>query len=222
PRDPHLSVAAERGRARPRAADEGGAANARPRPRRRASGVVRRHGRAALMSAVLDAARGYAARGWAVTPTQGKKPILPRWQEQHLLSGVELVGHFADGVNVGIVNGTLSGGRVRGGLVDGALDARETLAVADVFLPATGLVFGRPSKPRSHRIYIGDPLPTTVQFKDVDNPKTTLVELRSTAPQTVWPPSTHPEGEAIPFDAQGEPTRIAGATLRTAVALLAS
>jgi hypothetical protein len=44
-------------------------------------------------------------------------------------------------------------GRSSGDLVDADLDSREALALADLYLPPTGAVFGRLSKLRSHRIY---------------------------------------------------------------------
>jgi len=44
-------------------------------------------------------------------------------------------------------------GRASRGLVDADLDSGEALALADLYLPPTGAVFGRPSKLRSHRIY---------------------------------------------------------------------
>ena len=164
----------------------------------------------------LEAARRCVERGFSVIPVcaRSKRPAVEDWPSLHL-NEADLAHHFGEDINIGVLNGQPSGG-----LVDVDLDAFEALAVADAFLPATDLVFGRASKPRSHREYIADPLPDTVQFKDIDN--TMLIELRSTGTQTVWPPSKHPDGEKIAFDAAGEPAVIVGATLRAAVARVAA
>jgi hypothetical protein len=165
---------------------------------------------------VLDAAYSYRARGFTVTPALGKRPILEDWPNRRLTEG-ELREHFKSGVNVGVLNGEPSRG-----LVDVDLDAPEALAVADAFLPSTGLVFGRASKLRSHRVYVADPLPITAQFKDIEDDGTMLVELRSTGTQTVWPPSVHPAGELITFQTEHEPARITAPELRVAVARVAA
>src|SRR5262249_10249450 len=77
--------------------------------------------------------------------------------------------------------------------------------LADQFLPATGMVFGRPGKPRSHRMY-----KTAASFKTkkFSGSGGMILELRSTGGQTVMPPSTHQSGEPITFDCEGEPTLI--------------
>ena len=59
------------------------------------------------------------------------------------------VSDFPNGSNVGVILGPRSGE-----LVDIDLDCAEALALADLYLPATEAIFGRKSKPRSHRIYI--------------------------------------------------------------------
>ena len=101
-------------------------------------------------SAVIIAAREYLRRGWspiAVEP-HGKVPK-PRcgWEKQRLTE-TDLPKCFSDGNNVGIHFGTPSNG-----VVDVDLDCTEALALADCFLPATESVFGKKSKPRSHRLY---------------------------------------------------------------------
>ena len=50
--------------------------------------------------------------------------------------------------NIGVVLGDPSDG-----IVDVDIDRVEALPLADFFLPQTEMVFGRKSKPRSHRIY---------------------------------------------------------------------
>ncbi|MEW5917020.1 MAG: bifunctional DNA primase/polymerase, partial [Gemmatimonadota bacterium] len=147
---------------------------------------------------VLAAARRYHADGLAVTPVKRKKALLPGWQKRRLEPD-EFATHFRAGINVGVLNGAMSGG-----LIDIDLDAPEALAVADAFLPDTALCFGRPSAPRSHRYYRCTPPPETTQIKNPHGKM--LIELRSDGSQTVWPPSTHaPSGERIAFETRGEP-----------------
>ena len=110
-------------------------------------------------------------------------------------------------------------------LVDVDLDCPEARAAADPVLPATACVFGRPSTPRAHRIYRADRAPGTVRFKDIDPSKTTMLELRSTGAQTVFPRAFHVEsGEYVRFDA-GEaaiPASILAQDLDRVVHLLAA
>ena len=60
------------------------------------------------------------------------------------------IGDYFNGnpANIGILMGKPSGG-----LVDIDIDNTDALRFADRFLPKTNCVFGRQSKPRSHRIY---------------------------------------------------------------------
>jgi len=108
------------------------------------------------------------------------------------------------------------------------LDCPEARTLADSLLPATGLVHGRASAPRSHRWYLCSPPPAgTTRYRtpaSPDAPKgTTLVELRSTGGQTVVPPSVHPSGEALVWtDAEATPTVVPADLLADAVAELAA
>ncbi len=162
---------------------------------------------------VLRAARRYHAKGRTPTPARGKRPLLRNWQNRRLPT-TEFRKQFANGRNVGLLNGALSNG-----LVDIDLDAPETIALAGAYLPETSCIFGRASKRRSHFVYVADPPPETAKFEDIDG--TMLVELRSTGTQTIWPPSRHPSGERIEFDHDGEPARIDARALRDAVVRLA-
>jgi hypothetical protein len=168
-------------------------------------------------------ARRYLGEGRAVLPVHGKVPwdcarsaALDEWQMLRL-TPTDLPTYFAGAVT-GV--GVLTGPRF-GGLTDIDLDCDEALAAADVFLPQTRCVFGRPSKPQSHRIYVTD-IGETTRFKDVNKARTTLVELRAAGAQTVFPRSLHESGEPVRFDEDGEPARVAGDVLRTSVAQLAA
>src|SRR4029453_1438112 len=170
-----------------------------------------------------DGARRYLADGYAPVPLRYKVPWdarragpLEPWQTLRL-TPPELETYFAGGVTgVGNILGPPSAGAT-----DVDLDCPEALAAAGTFLPETGCIFGRPSAPQSHRIYVTDDALDTVRFKDVDAARTTLLELRSGGAQTVFPPSLHESGELVTFAADGAPARVPGAELRAAVAPLA-
>jgi putative DNA primase/helicase len=170
----------------------------------------------------LDVARDYLARGWQPIPVpRGTKiPTLDGWPELRLTEET-LPEHFNGGPNVGVLNGAPSGG-----IVDGDLDAREAVVLADTFLPPTRARFGRRSKPNSHRIYVASPLIETTKFQDVDegpddDDGTMLVELRSTGTQTVFPGSVNPTGEVVEWVEDGEPAAVDGRELLAATTRLA-
>src|SRR4051794_34716 len=93
------------------------------------------------------AARHYIEGGFAVIPLalREKKPERKAWQELRIgLDEVER--YFPDSPhNIGLLTGEASGW-----VVDVDLDAPETRSAYDVFLPATGAVFGRASTSISH------------------------------------------------------------------------
>ncbi|MDP9439182.1 MAG: bifunctional DNA primase/polymerase, partial [Actinomycetota bacterium] len=76
-------------------------------------------------------AAAYTRMGIAVVPNEGKKPCLKAWPKRRLAEE-ELPARFADGQNVGLVNGEPSGGLVA---VD--MDVPEASVIADRFLPET-------------------------------------------------------------------------------------
>jgi hypothetical protein len=168
----------------------------------------------------LDAARDYARRGWRIVPipTGLKKPVIDGWPDL-IIPINDLARYFGDGQNVGIRVGPASGG-----IVDVDLDCAEALAIADLYLPATGSKFGRPSKPLSHRIYIAVGA-VKETFADPFSGDM-LVELRADgrqgkAHQTLFPPSVA-DGEQRAWHSDViAPRAIESASLRNAVAWLA-
>jgi Bifunctional DNA primase/polymerase, N-terminal len=80
--------------------------------------------------------------GFVPVPSGEKKPGR-KWLDISL-SSVEAQQHLDRGGNIAL--------RV-GSIVDADLDSPEALELADTYLPQTGAMFGRPSKPRSHRLY---------------------------------------------------------------------
>ena len=143
----------------------------------------------------------YAENNWVPIPIRrpsgastGKEPAC-KWRDIRT-PGEGLSKFRSDDTNVGIILGERSNN-----LVDVDIDCDEALTAADLLLPRTDAVFGRASKPRSHRLYYSAGA-TTLQFKDPVSP-TMLVELRSNGSnpesvfQTVFPPSLHQSGEVV-------------------------
>ena len=99
-----------------------------------------------MISDLSAAVAEYQRRGWALVPilAGAKRPAVKEWQNRQY--GAE---DFRPGDNLAGILGARSGS-----LVDVDLDCTEALALADLYLPATGAEFGRASRPRSHRLYI--------------------------------------------------------------------
>lgn len=132
---------------------------------------------------VREAAQLYISRGWRVVPLE---PSSKACKDTDWLKLVFKPIDFRDGDNIGI--------RAVDGLVDVDLDAQEAVAVAGDFLPATGAIYGRTSKPRSHWLY-RSAFEKPLKYEDQVN-KTTLLELRVNH-QSMAPPSVHPSGEVV-------------------------
>lgn len=129
----------------------------------------------------------------------------------------------AEKLNVGGLTGKPSGG-----LYDGDHDVPEAVAAARVFLPHTDRIHGRPSNPWSHYWYRCQDVPdhetVSWQFAD-DGKQTKYVELRggseTSASQTMIPPSLHPNGEELVWEADGEPATLPYAELHRSVVKVA-
>lgn len=107
-------------------------------------------------------------------------------------------------------------GEPSGWLIDIDLDHRRAIELADKFLPPTPAIFGRTSKPRSHRLYrVTGPVATRrIRSRSAG----TIIELRSTGAQTVFPPSVHESGEPIEWvDPEAVPTEVDPIVLLEAV-----
>ncbi|HEU4406246.1 MAG TPA: bifunctional DNA primase/polymerase [Polyangiaceae bacterium] len=169
-----------------------------------------------------DVALVYQAKGWRPVPI-GPGSKVPHDPSSGLLlrdwktyepDAAALEAWRAKGFGVGVVLGEVSGG-----LVDVDLDAPEAAGLAANFLPPTGAVFGRASKPRSHWLYVtrGAPL-----RRFADGARKALVELRGKGGQTLFPPTEHPSGEPIAWEgASVEPAEVDAGGLARCVAALA-
>jgi hypothetical protein len=128
----------------------------------------------------------------------------------------QTVADYRDGNNIGIMTGALSGDLV---CVD--LDSVAALFAADAILPPTGMIEGRPGKPRSHRYYrvtnIPPHLESTTAAGGIGGPKTKryagVLDVQGTGAQVACPPSLHHSGEQRTWDECGEPAVIDAAEL---------
>lgn len=171
----------------------------------------------------LEHARDLLGRGLAPIPIpfRSKKPVVKSWTKLRLTAD-DLSDHFnADPANVGVLLGEPSDW-----VVDVDLDHPRAVELADLFLPPTGMTWGRASKPRSHREYrLTRPAKTRKWYMpklDTTSKKPPMiVELRSTGCQSIAPGSVHPSGEAVRWDDDGEPATIDPDELITCLCALA-
>jgi hypothetical protein len=169
----------------------------------------------------LDAARHYLRSGWAIVPVpRGQKnPVLPAWPKLHITEQ-ELPNYVPAESNLGILCGTPSQD-----LIDIDCDAPEAVGAAATFLPPTDRVHGRPGKRSSHYWYRVTAPVKTRKFQFVEHGKTEatmLVELRSTGCQTIVPPSIHPSGERLAWEADLDPASTAPDVLERGAARVAA
>lgn len=166
----------------------------------------------------LEAARSYLKRGWMPLPVpfRSKNPGFNGWQN-FTVTEDDLPLHFnGQPQNVGVLLGAVSGD-----LVDVDLDCDVAIRLAPYFLPTTGAIFGRRTRPRSHWLYV-TPISHKVTFTDQVTSKR-LVEILTNGQQSIFPGSTHKDtGELVEWYKEEEPARISETYLRQAVACLAA
>jgi hypothetical protein len=149
-----------------------------------------------------------------------KKPTYKGWPTRSLEPT-----DFANGEMLGVMGGPLSNGGWPGqALVILDLDSADAVRLGNEYLPPTGMVEGRPGKPRSHRYYLvptatipewatskadqsasaakqatGHAGPFLKHFKHRGTGKGVL-DFIGTGGQVVCPPSPHPSGEVREWD----------------------
>jgi hypothetical protein len=167
-------------------------------------------------------AKIFRTRGWDPIPLEPKKKA--SYDKDWSTRTYDVNADFNGDCNIGIRLGVNSHG-----LADVDLDCPEAVALAPLFLPDTGSIFGRKSRPRGHWLFNADPPPETKQYHDpiraADKDaadKSTIIELRSTGVQTMFPPSMHPDGERVAWFKDGTPARIAAGDLHQTVRLIAA
>jgi P4 family phage/plasmid primase-like protien len=157
-------------------------------------------------------------------PFREKRPVIEGWPDLRI-TAADVATYFNGAPqNIGVLLGEPYGA------ADIDLDCGEAIAAAATLAPATGLKFGRASKPASHLFYRCDPPMPSRKYLDPTD-KACLCELRclksdgTVGLQTVVPPSTHKEtGEAICFEPglDREPANIDADELTAAVARIAA
>jgi predicted P-loop ATPase len=158
------------------------------------------------------------AREWAefyLSLNLSPVPLLPNKKEcrdANWLKTTYTPEGFTEGDNLGI--------RSINGLVVVDVDSPEAVACAARFLPPSGAIYGRASKPRSKHLYLSE-FEKTIALKDTDAGDT-LIEIRSQH-QDMAPPSVHPSGERVEWATDTiVPTTIDRALLLRAVRLIAT
>jgi P4 family phage/plasmid primase-like protien len=195
---------------------------------------------------VAAAAKALRPRGFGlcrIVPGE-KKPNYSGWPTRSLEPS-----DFSPGDLMGVLGGPLSdGGRPGHAMAIIDLDAAEAVRLADEYLPATAVVEGRPSKPRSHRYFLvphasipdwavskakqaaaaaekakGHPGPFKKSFRHRDTKKV-AIDFLGTGGQCVCPPSLHPSDERREWvgGEPGEPAVVNFLDLWDAVGRLAS
>lgn len=146
-----------------------------------------------IHTSVIAAAEYYIERGLQVVPlAEGTKACL----EKDWLKLIFTPQDFKPNDNIGI--------RSVNGLVDIDCDSPEVVAMAPDFLPKTGAVYGRVSKPTAHWLYKSE-FDKRIVFMDLfvsDEKKATLIEIRVNH-QSMAPPSIHPDKEVIEWQFGG-------------------
>jgi P4 family phage/plasmid primase-like protien len=159
---------------------------------------------------IIKAAEEYLDFYLYVVPIEPgtKAPKIPGWNKLRL-SRPDFPEKFGGGQQLGALLGVAP--RF---YADVDIDDLKALEIVNKKLvpsqPATGWSFGRKSKPHSHHVYVlGGEFKSVAYEDDADpsynqkrgeKPKHTLIEIRGTNQQTVFPPSTHLGGERIVWD----------------------
>lgn len=159
------------------------------------------------LSGTIDAARWYLQAGLSIVPTpaRSKNPGIDKWEQKPFT-----LSDFTDGQNIGLKLGVEVDKDAYVVDVDLDLKLADKLTawpgadvVVEELLFTCGLVFGRDSAPRSHRLYLVSRGIGTIQYAGLDDE--ILIELRGhsakkkTPQHTVVPTGTHKSGERITF-----------------------
>ena len=146
----------------------------------------------------------------------GKKGVEESWSAR-LKQQIKNIDQFKQFQNINII----TGGDSR--LVDIDLDCSESLILADYFLNDTGMVFGRSTTPRSHRIYKVIDLNkkhTRTTFEFDGEKKLTLVEIRANKHYTMCG-GQYENGDTVEWQKTDAPVEITYDTLKKQVSKLA-
>ena len=146
----------------------------------------------------------------------GKKAVAESWTKR-LSKQIKQLDQFKQYQNVNIITGTDSN------IVDIDLDCPESNLLADAFLNATAMEFGKQSTPRAHRLYKVIDLNkkhTRTPFAFEDVTKSMLVELRANQHYSMCL-GKHDNGEDLVWSKCDVPTEITYDVLHKQVSMLA-
>lgn len=204
-----------------------------------------RRGAAVISNPIRDAARHLRSLGYALTKPlpETKRPAAQGWSKKS--ADPE---RFTAADLLGIMGGPLSdGGQPGHATVIIDLDDPVAVTAGDAYLPATGMVEGRASKPRSHRYFLipCDSIPDWAVSRADQGAKAALataghagpfkksfhliesgacvLDFLGTGGQAVCPPSLHPSGEPREWNggSPGTPAVVPFMDIWTAVCKLA-
>jgi hypothetical protein len=136
--------------------------------------------------------------GFKLLRLDGKQPFEKQWTSRQQST---MPDEFRPYDNVGLILGEKTG------LVDIDIDHLGALVLSEHFLPPSNAIYGRPTKPRSHRLFRVADCGGTRQLKFNGR---TIVEQRSNGAQSMIPPSKHPNGELVEFDPPFDGAEITG------------
>jgi predicted P-loop ATPase len=140
-----------------------------------------------------------------------KGPREPGWIDHHYT-----IDDYHEGDRVGIMHGVEMATGTGRYVVDVDVDWAPGVEIAKAMLPATGFVWGRPSKRVSHCLYTTPDLVPMQVYKDISKDGKdgiTFIEFRSDKHQAMAPPSIHQKNgtrEPLQFVFAKEPTFIDG------------
>jgi len=165
------------------------------------------------LASSLDMARWLLDHQYSPVATKGKKPLRKDWPDITYTPETLEADFAGPDVHVGLLLGK--------GLVDVDMELSEVVDLAAYLLPNTPFAWGRPGKPKSHRVYSCDAQEKTKRFASPGG--VLLVELRCAASQSAIPPTLHPSGERYgwTYGGPGVPEEAGYLDLHTRVALLA-
>ena len=112
----------------------------------------------------LDAAIAWIQKGYSPVPIphRSKRPVLKEWEQLEITTDAAPQYFNGNQQNIGVHLGD------KYGSADVDCDCPEAISVARTLLPATGLIFGRQSKPFSHFFYRSDP-PLRASHRSADS-----------------------------------------------------
>ena len=122
-----------------------------------------------------------------------KQPVAKNWPQ----NGKTFHDAMFPDANIGLLLGATSG------IIDVDLDCREAKGLADLLLPTPFAKFDRGTSDSGHYLFRANSFGPTKRFTGAGS-KTTIVELRADGAQTMIPPSVHPDGSQLAFQAFNE------------------